>query len=102
MKKYKWPYTLIVIGGLLLIPACQYDDAEKKDYEEVQSKEQVEEAIQSERVSPEYDENGNPTGEYAQYLWDQQQMEEAMNSLVEDTMQEQYEEEYETHTFPLD
>ncbi len=102
MKKHKWLCTLIVIGGLLLIPACQYDDADKKEPEEAQSVEQVEEAIQSERVSPEYDENGNPTGEYAQYLWEQQQKEEAMNSLVEDAMEEQYEEDYESHIFPLD
>ena len=53
-------------------------------------------------VSPEFDENGNPTGEYAKYLWEQEQMEEAMNSLAEDAMREQYEEDYETHVFPLD
>lgn len=28
-------------------------------------------------------------------------MEEAMNSLAEDAMREQYEEDYETHVFPL-
>ena len=86
----------------MLVPACQYDEAGKTDDSDAKSVEQVEESYQNESVSPEFDENGNPTGEYAKYLWEQQQMEEAMNSLVEDAMIEQYEEDYEDHAFPLD
>lgn len=62
----------------------------------------IEASDSADEVSPEYDADGNPTGEYARYLWEQQQKEEAMNSLVEDAMREQYEEDYESHVFPLD
>ena len=44
------------------------------------------------RVPVEFDENGNPSGEYAQYLWEQQQMEEAKNAIAEEAMREYYEE----------
>lgn len=93
---------LLIVAVLMLVPACQYDEAGKTDDSDAQSVEQAEESYQDETVSPEFDENGNPTGEYAQYLWEQQQMEDAKNSLVEDAMREQYEEDLEPHIFPLD
>lgn len=102
MNKYKWVCTLIIIAALILVPACQYDETKETESTDSGSVEQVEDSYQAKEVSPQFDENGNPTGEYAQYLWDQQQMEEAMNSLVEDAMREQYEEGYEDHAFPLD
>ena len=102
MKSHKWIYILIVVMALLMLPACQEDKEEKSENAETQSVEQTEDTYQDEAVSPEFDENGNPAGEYAQYLWEQQQKEDAMNSLVEDAMREEYEEDYEDHTFPLD
>lgn len=54
------------------------------------------------KKSERFDKRGSYTGDYAQYLWEQQQMEEAKNSLVEDAMREQYEEDLEPHIFPLD
>lgn len=92
---------LLIVAVLLLVPACQYDEAGKTDDSDAQSVEQAEESYKDETV-PEFDENGNPTGDYAQYLWEQQQMEDAKNSLVEDAMREQYEEDLEPHIFPLD
>lgn len=102
MNKYKWVCKLIIIALMIFLPACQYDEPKETDASKSKSVEQVEESNQAEPVSPEFDENGNPTGEYAQYIWEQQQLEEAMNSLVEDAMREQYEEENEPHIFPLD
>ena len=94
--------TLLIVSVFILVPACQYDEADKADDSDAQSVEQVEESYQDESAPPEFDENGNPTGDYAQYLWEQQQMEEAKNSLVEDAMGKQYEEDLEPHIFPLD
>ena len=75
---------------------------EPEDSSDAENSEQTDAADLADEVAPEFDENGNPTGEYAKYLWEQEQMEEAMNSLAEDAMREQYEEDYETHVFPLD
>lgn len=101
MKKYKWLCTLI-IAAMILMPACQYEEAKETESTNSESVEQVEDSSQAREVSPQFDENGNPTGEYAKDLWEQQQMEDAKDSLVEDAMREQYEEDYEDHAFPLD
>lgn len=100
--RFKRICTLLIVSVLMLVPACQYDEADKTDDSDAQSVEQAEEAYLHKSASPEFDENGNPTGDYAQDLWEQQQMEDAMNSLVEDAMREQYEEDSEPHIFPLD
>ena len=102
MKKYKWLCTLLIIAAMILMPACQYEEAKETESADSESVEQVEDSSQAREVSPQFDENGNPTGEYAKDLWEQQQMEDAKDSLVEDATREQSEEDYEDHTFPLD
>ena len=102
---------------MLLIPACQGPEEDTSNKTENTSVEQSDEmggkevsddrdtSYQKKEVSPEFDEDGNPTGEYAQYLWEQQQMEEAKKSMAEDAMREHYEDMYnDDHSggFPLD
>lgn len=112
MKKNRLLYLIIIMTLLLSFSSCEESDngeGEKDSGTVTEETEAITDEAQIEsieapddEVSPEFDENGNPTGEYAKYLWEQEQMEEAMNSLAEDAMREQYEEDYETHVFPLD
>lgn len=112
MKKNKIIYVVLMIAMLLILPACEGQDLNDEENSSGSVTEEnesapVEDSIDStetagDEVSPEFDENGNPTGDYARYLWEQQQAEDAMNSLAEDAMREQQEEDYETYAFPLD
>lgn len=87
----------ITIMLALSFSACQGLEDKDSDTAGDTVMEQSEETNEDvDAVAPEFDENGNPTGEYAQYIWEQEQKQEAMDSLARDAqVQQDYEDDKE-------
>lgn len=87
---------LISIMLLVSFSACQGSETKaSKGVDDAAAEETLDNNGSVDSVSPEFDEKGNPTGDYAKYLWEEEQKREAMDAIAEEAQREMMEDAYE-------